>query len=114
MIIQSKLHKEIRGHVDGESYHVLFDDRGRAEVEDAVGAQLLRLSDATEVRDGIDKMTIPQMKEYAEQKGIELGEATKKPDILAAIKNFENSESESQQPNGSTPSEDGEGSGDVE
>ncbi|WP_019636129.1 hypothetical protein [Paenibacillus fonticola] len=33
----------------------------------------------------IDKMTVPQLKEYAAEKKIDLGEATKKEDILKVI-----------------------------
>ncbi len=33
----------------------------------------------------LDKMTVPELKDYAEANEIDLGDATKKPDILAAI-----------------------------
>ncbi|WP_185999959.1 hypothetical protein ACLIMP_22280 [Novosphingobium aerophilum] len=33
----------------------------------------------------ISKMTVPELKVFAETNGIDLGEATKKDDILAAI-----------------------------
>ena len=35
--------------------------------------------------DPMKKMTVDELKEYAAQNGIDLGEATKKADILAAI-----------------------------
>lgn len=35
--------------------------------------------------DGFDGMTIPELKAYAESKGIDLGDATRKADIIAAI-----------------------------
>lgn len=35
--------------------------------------------------DGFDGMTIPELKAYAEGKGIDLGDATRKADIIAAI-----------------------------
>lgn len=34
----------------------------------------------------LDEMTVPELKAYAEARGIDLGEAKKKADILAAIK----------------------------
>ena len=38
----------------------------------------------------LESMTIAQLKAYAEDKGIDLGEATKKAEILAVIKGREN------------------------
>lgn len=35
--------------------------------------------------DGFDGMTIPELKAYAEGKGIDLADATRKADIIAAI-----------------------------
>ncbi|ATO50140.1 hypothetical protein P4V86_19410 [Brevibacillus laterosporus] len=40
----------------------------------------------------IDKMTVAELKEYAIQHDIDLGEATKKDDILAVIKGAESNE----------------------
>ncbi|AGR47454.1 hypothetical protein ABOUO_8 [Brevibacillus phage Abouo] len=40
----------------------------------------------------IDKMTVAELKEYAIQHDIDLGEATKKDDILAVIKGVESDE----------------------
>ncbi|MGG1444346.1 hypothetical protein ABE354_20265 [Brevibacillus laterosporus] len=40
----------------------------------------------------IDKMTVAELKEYAIQHEIDLGEATKKDDILAVIKGVESNE----------------------
>ncbi|AYB39975.1 hypothetical protein D5F52_17850 [Brevibacillus laterosporus] len=40
----------------------------------------------------IDKMTVAELKEYAIQREIDLGEATKKDDILAVIKGVESNE----------------------
>ena len=34
----------------------------------------------------VDGMTIPELQAYAEENGIDLGDATKKADILAAVK----------------------------
>lgn len=41
------------------------------------------------VETDIEKMKVPQLKEYAEVNGIDLGEATKKEEILNAIKEAE-------------------------
>ena len=35
--------------------------------------------------DDLDAMTVPKLREFAEENGIELGEATKKPEIRAKI-----------------------------
>jgi hypothetical protein len=35
--------------------------------------------------EGFDAMTVPELKAYAESKGIDLGDATRKADIVAAI-----------------------------
>ncbi len=40
----------------------------------------------------LEKMTVAQLKEYAEQKEIDLGEATKKADILKTIQTAESAE----------------------
>lgn len=88
MIIYSKEHKEIVGHVDGEPFRVLFDEDGYAEVEEAVGALLLQLQAASPVQEetDLDKMNLSQLKRYAKKNGIDLGDATKKADILEKIK----------------------------
>ena len=44
MKIRSNKHKAIQGHVNGQPYHVFFNEDGVADVEEAVGEQLLRLS----------------------------------------------------------------------
>lgn len=41
---------------------------------------------AKQEKDPLDSMTVAKLKEYAETNGIELGDTTKKADILAAIK----------------------------
>lgn len=56
----------------------------------------------------IEKMTVSQLKDYAKQNNIELGEATKKEDILQAIQqqgqndedNQQNDQGDQGQPNG--------------
>lgn len=88
MLIQSKLHKEIVGRVDGKPYRVLFDVDGYAEVEEAVGVQLLQLRSAEAVPDvgtDVTKMNPAQLKKYAKDNGIDIGEATKKAELLALI-----------------------------
>lgn len=89
MLIRSKQHKAINGHVDGEPFSVHFDEDGYAEVDDAVGEQLLRLRSAEvvstpETKD-VSKMNVPQLKKYAKEHGIDIGEATKKAEILPII-----------------------------
>lgn len=90
MLIQSKLHKEIVGRADGQPYHVLFDADGYAEVEEAVGGQLLRLHAAEAVPESEDtadirKMNPAQLKKYAKDNGIDVGDASKKAELLAII-----------------------------
>jgi len=89
LIIESKQHKEIVGHVNGTPYHVFFDADGRAEVEDAVGEQLLRIQAVVSVQPtekSLDDMTVKELKKYAIDNDIELGDASKKEDIIARIK----------------------------
>lgn len=44
------------------------------------------VSKAARAEKGVDGMTLPQLKAYAEEHGIDLGSATKKADVLAAVK----------------------------
>lgn len=44
------------------------------------------VSKAARAEKGVDGMTLPQLKDYAEENGIDLGGATKKADVLAAVK----------------------------
>lgn len=44
------------------------------------------VSKAARAGKGVDGMTLPQLKAYAEENGIDLGGATKKADVLAAVK----------------------------
>lgn len=89
--------------MNGTPYHVFFDPRGIAEVDEAVGEQLLRLSDAVEVKEEIPNgksapkisdtsdapsvasMTVKELREYASSHEISLGGARTKEEILAAI-----------------------------
>jgi hypothetical protein len=73
MKIHSKLHKAIRGRVNGESYHVIFDVDGCATVDEAVGVQLLRLSDAVQVNDeprGLEGKTVTELKAMVSEAGL--------------------------------------------
>lgn len=91
---------------NGKTYAVRWDEKGftvGAEVklasvpsvthhEIAVKAKCAERLDsisvyAPEQAVGIDGMTIPELKEYAQANGIDLGEAKKKAEILEANKN---------------------------
>lgn len=90
MLIESKQHKEIVGHVNGTPYHVFFDADGRSEVEQAVGEQLLRLSAAEEVQStGLQAMSVSDLRSYAKEHGITLGQARNKDDIIKVIGDYE-------------------------
>lgn len=52
----------------------------------ASGASVAALNDDVPVGDELSAMTVAQLKEYAEANGIDLGDATLKADILAAIR----------------------------
>lgn len=73
---------------------VAIFNRGVAYTNDTAKADILRAKgytvegkpDQVEVQaDPLKKMTVDELKEYAATNGIDLGEATKKADILAAI-----------------------------
>lgn len=86
MIIESKQHKEIVGHVNRIPYHVFFDAFGHSEVEQAVGEQLLRLSAAVEVQSaGLQGMSVADLRVYAKEHDITLGQARNKDDIIKVI-----------------------------
>lgn len=91
MFIESKQHKEIVGHVDGQPYHVNFDANGQAEVEEAVGKQLLRLKAAVAVQvepTGFQAMKLEELKTYAKDHQITLGQARTKDAIIHVIEEF--------------------------
>lgn len=88
---------------NGKTYAVRWDDSGftvGAEVELAsvpewdyselsVMAQCRGRLDsigAEQKKDPLDSMKVDELKEYAKTNGIDIGDATKKADILAAIK----------------------------
>lgn len=63
------------------------------DIENLVVPQISEESQEPEVEEkSIDKMTVAELKEYANQHEIDLGEATKKDDILAVIKGAESDE----------------------
>jgi predicted NUDIX family NTP pyrophosphohydrolase len=58
-----------------------------------IGAHLIGDPESTEPEGPkpVEKMTVPELKQYAEEKQIDLGDATKKDEILAAIQAAETS-----------------------
>lgn len=92
MKLFSKEHREIAGSVDDIPFEVQFDKDGYAEVEDeAVGNYLLQLQaallvpEATNEPKTLEKMNPAELKKYAKDNGIDVGEETKKEPLLAII-----------------------------
>lgn len=92
MRIHCALHKSVTGYVDGNPFLVQFDSGGYADVDKAVGEHLLRLSGATEVASEVaqsgspfEAMTVPELRQYAKDRNIKLGDARNRTDITAAI-----------------------------
>jgi hypothetical protein len=97
MRIESQLHTEIVGRVEDQPYHVFFNANKQADVSDAVGEQLLQLGAATLV-ETVDKpvgnvsfadMTVQELRSYAKGRGLSLGSARSKEDILTVILNVD-------------------------
>ncbi|KIL42074.1 hypothetical protein SD70_02505 [Gordoniibacillus kamchatkensis] len=107
----SKHHKEVIGTVPGSDtpFTVTFDESGHAEVEDeAVGTYLLQLQAAVMAepskeggKDGSgsgggeqtpelkpEDMNVPQLKKFAKDNGIDLGQATKKDEVLPLVQAY--------------------------
>ena len=42
--------------------------------------------DEEDVDDGLDDMSVPQLKKYANDQGVDIGQARRKPDIIEAIR----------------------------
>jgi hypothetical protein len=94
----SKEHKEIVGSVEDVPFEVQFDKNGFAEVEDeAVGNYLLQLQAAVLVQTlpskesdpkTLEEMHPTQLKKFAKDNGIEIGEASKKDELLPIINAF--------------------------
>ena len=71
------------------------NDTAKADILRAKGYTVEGEPDQVEVQaDPLKKMTVDELKEYAATNGIDLGEATKKADILAAIQAAETSNDE--------------------
>lgn len=67
---------------------VKFDEEGVFKTADkALAKKMKELGHTVEGLKEIDDMTIEELKDYAAALNIELGEAIKKADILAVIKN---------------------------
>ncbi len=66
-----------------------FNEKGVFETDNKEVAEKLKALGHTvvEVETNVDEMTVDELKAYAAENNIDLGEATKKADILAAIKN---------------------------
>ena len=56
------------------------------EIKEAIKAGHLRLVEDAPAVKTVDEMTAAELKQYADDNGIDLGEAKTKPEILAAIK----------------------------
>lgn len=63
MLIESKLHKEINGNIEGTPFNVAFDSDGRADVEEAVGEFLLRLHAADKIVKEIEETIDTEIEE---------------------------------------------------
>lgn len=97
MRIHCALHKSVTGYVEDKPFLVRFDSDGYADVDKAVGYHLLRLSGATVVADDPveesvqeiespwETMTVAQLRQYAKDHDIKLGDARNRTDITAAI-----------------------------
>lgn len=91
MKIRSELHKELVGHVNGMPFRVFFDAQHEAVVDEAVGAHLLRLSAAVEVRerteiaDGYSAMTNAELKAIISNKGLKVPRNAAKEQLIAVI-----------------------------
>lgn len=80
---------------DGKTKKVIakFNEKGIFETDEKAVAEKLKELGHTVVeteegkKTNVDEMTVDELKAYAAENNIDLGEATKKADILAAIKN---------------------------
>ncbi len=99
MQIESMLRRNRAVSIDGTI--IRFDDKGMAEVDDAIGAKLLQLHGyssctaqppeaAAEPAEepapsSLDTLNAAQLKKLAKERGIEIGDASKKADLIAII-----------------------------
>lgn len=80
---------------DGKTKKIIakFNEKGVFETDNKEVAEKLKalghtvVEAAEEKKTNVDEMTVDELKAYAAANNIDLGEATKKADILAAIKN---------------------------
>lgn len=76
---------------DGKTKKIIakFNEKGVFETDEKAVAEMLKELGHTvvEAEKEVDEMTVDELKAYAAENNIDLGEATKKADILAAIKN---------------------------
>ena len=80
---------------DGKTKKIIvkFNEKGVFETDEKAVAEKLKELGHTvveakeEKKTNVDEMTVDELKAYAAANNIDLGEATKKADILAAIKN---------------------------
>ena len=80
---------------DGKTKKIIakFNEKGVFETDNKEVAEKLKALGHTVVeaedkkKTNVDEMTVDELKAYAAENNIDLGEATKKADILAAIKN---------------------------
>lgn len=81
----------------------VFDEHGIAEVDDAIGAQLLKLGgycrpgntsatppaqptvSAPEANPDLDSMSAAQLKKLAKEQGIDIGDTSKKAELIEII-----------------------------
>lgn len=79
--------EEFLGVRDGEVMPVLIKEG--EEITGDLAATAVKHKQATAVEpeedSGLNTLTVPQLKELAAERGIDLGDATKKADIIAAI-----------------------------
>ncbi len=88
MKIRSNKHKAIQGHVNGQPYHVFFNEDGVADVEEAVGEQLLRLSACEKVvesKEPFAERTVAALRQELDEKGITLPKKATKQEIIEAL-----------------------------
>ncbi len=77
---------------------VVFDEHGEAEIENEHGNKLLRLKGFTKIEvsdeekesklNSLNSLNVAQLKKYAREHDIELGDASKKQEILDIIEKF--------------------------
>lgn len=71
----------------GTDKHEITEERA-VDIEKGMRGEISEIEDADgeDDGDGFDAFTVPELKQYATDKTIDLGTAKSKPDILAAIR----------------------------